>query len=313
MRWACFENKGSRQIGLVIDDAVHALEPHKTLLSLLGDDGEMLERAGDDARNNPRAVLPLASLTLLPPIPEPPTVRDFYAFEQHARAGRKSRGQELPEEWYQIPVFYFTNPAALIGDGAPVALPPGCAMLDYEVEVAAIIGRGGSDIAPRDADRHIIGYTILNDWSARDLQRKEMKLGLGPAKAKDFASTMGPFLVTADEIAPYRKGAAFDLSMTAAVNGVEYTRGNLADIHWSFEEMLAFASRGTRVRAGDIIGSGTCATGCILELSQTHGSERFPWLKPGDHVTVAVDRLGQISNTVHAGRPPIPLRAGLPT
>lgn len=309
MRWVSFvDTQLTERVGLVVGESVHALAPGRPLVSLLGDDGEALERAGELARSQPAEVLALESLTLLPPIPRPPSFRDFYAFEQHARAGRRSRGQDLPNEWYEIPVFYFSNPAALAGDGAPIRMAPGTEMMDFEVEVAAVIGAGGSDISPEDAGRCIVGYMVLNDWSARDLQRKEMAVGLGPAKGKDFASTMGPCLVTADELEPYRKGAAFDLEMTAAVNGAEYTRGNLADIYWSFEEMVAFASRGTRLQPGDIIGSGTCATGCIVELSQTFGPERFPWLRPGDRVEVAVQHLGRISNVIHEGSAPHALR-----
>ncbi len=308
MRWVSFLSDGVPRTGLVTGDAVNTLPAGVMLLSLLGDDGENLSKAGDAARRDPDTVLPLASLALLPPIPHPPSFRDFYAFENHARAGRRSRGQELPAEWFEIPVFYFSNPASLIGHGAPVEAAPGSAMMDYEAEVAAIVGLGGRNIAPEAARRHIIGYSILNDWSARDLQRKEMQVGLGPAKGKDFATTMGPCLVTADELEPFRKGAAFDLAMTATVDGVDYTRGNLVDIHWSFEEMLSFAARGATLRPGDILGSGTCGTGCIVELSQTHGAERFPWLRPSNRVEVAVEQLGRIANTVQAGPSPHKLR-----
>jgi 2-keto-4-pentenoate hydratase/2-oxohepta-3-ene-1,7-dioic acid hydratase in catechol pathway len=138
----------------------------------------------------------------------------------------------------------------------------------------------------------------MNDWSARDVQRREMKLNLGPAKGKDFATTLGPFLVTPDELAGTEAGKAFDLTMTATVNGREYSRASLAGIHWGFDEMLAYASRDTRLRTGDVIGSGTCGTGCILELALVHGSEQYPWLVPGDEVTLAVDRLGTITNRV---------------
>jgi 2-keto-4-pentenoate hydratase/2-oxohepta-3-ene-1,7-dioic acid hydratase in catechol pathway len=310
MRWVSFLANGQERGGRLIGDTVHALPAGTTLLSLLGDDGEALHRAGEAAEADPADTMPLGSLTLLPPIAEPPSIRDFYAFESHARAGRRSRGQELSAEWFAIPVFYFSNPASLIGHDAPVHAALGSSMMDYEVEVAAIVGLGDRDITPGNAARHIIGYTILNYWSARDLQRQEMQVGLGPAKGKDFASTMGPCLVTADELAPFRKRAAFDLAMTATVDGVEYTSGNLADIYWSFEKMLSFASRGARLRPGDIIGSGTCGTGCIVDLSQAQGSERFPWLRPGNRVEVVVEQLGRIANKLHAGAAPHPLRSG---
>ena len=308
MRWVSFQLGGQAGAGRLIGDSIHALPPDITLLSLLDDDGETLERVGQRLERDLDRILPLASVTLLPPIPSPPSIRDFYAFENHARAGRRSRGLDLPAEWFQIPVFYFSNPGSLIGHDAVIEAAPGSAMMDYEAEVAAIVGLGGRNLSPGQAGRHIIGYSVLNDWSARDLQRQEMLVGLGPAKGKDFASTMGPCLVTPDELEPFRKGAAYDLAITAAVDGVEYTRGNLADIHWSFEEMLSFASRGVTLRPGDIFGSGTCGTGCIVELSQMLGADRYPWLRPGNRVEVSVEHLGSIANTLHASDPPYPLR-----
>jgi 2-keto-4-pentenoate hydratase/2-oxohepta-3-ene-1,7-dioic acid hydratase in catechol pathway len=309
MRWVTFRHESDEdRVGRVIDDLVYVLEGGVQLIDLLGDDGERLHQAGERAERDPRGVVPLDQVRLRPPLPRPNSVRDFYAFEQHARAGRRSRGQELPPEWYSLPVFYFSNPAALIGHDEVVPVPPGCTALDYEVEVAAVVGRACRDVSPTEAGRHIIGFTVMNDWSARDLQRQEMRLGLGPAKAKDFATTLGPSLVTVDELEPYRKGTAFDLAMTACVNGREYTRGNLADLYWSYEEMLSYAARGTTVQAGDVIGSGTCATGCILELSQTHGQDAYPWLTPGDVVEVSVDVLGTLRNEIRPGVAPKPLR-----
>jgi 2-keto-4-pentenoate hydratase/2-oxohepta-3-ene-1,7-dioic acid hydratase in catechol pathway len=212
----------------------------------------------------------------------------------------------MEPDWYQLPVFYFTNPAAIVGPFDDVPVPPGSEQLDYELEVAAIVGRGGSDLDPETAERHIAGLCVMNDWSARDLQRREMKLSLGPAKGKDFATSLGPFLVTPDELEPFRSGKAYGLAMTASVNGVEYSRASLAEIYWSFGEMLAYASRGTRLVPGDVIGSGTCGTGCILELSLVHGEEAYPWLKPGDEVTVKVERLGGMVSRIVPGRPPPP-------
>jgi 2-keto-4-pentenoate hydratase/2-oxohepta-3-ene-1,7-dioic acid hydratase in catechol pathway len=172
--------------------------------------------------------------------------------------------------------------------------------MDYELEVAAVVGKGGSDLDPASAGQHIAGYMVMNDWSARDIQRREMKLSLGPVKGKDFATSLGPVLVTPDEIEPYRSGTAFDLQMVARVNGEEWSRASLADIHWSFGDMLAWASRSTRVEPGDVIGSGTCGTGCILELSLVHGGEQYPWLAPGDVVELEVAHLGVLRNTVVA-------------
>jgi 2-keto-4-pentenoate hydratase/2-oxohepta-3-ene-1,7-dioic acid hydratase in catechol pathway len=180
--------------------------------------------------------------------------------------------------------------------------------MDFELEVAAIVGRAGTDLDPREAEQHIAGFCVMNDWSARDVQRREMKLSMGPVKGKDFATSLGPMLVTPDEIESATKGRSYDLTMTASVNGIEYSRASLADIYWSFGEMLAYASRGTRIVPGDVIGSGTCGTGCILELSLVHGSERYPWLQADDVVELSVDGLGTLRNRVVAGAPLRPLR-----
>lgn len=310
MRWATFQDEqGRERAGLVEGDAVRALEPGVRLLDLLGGDGDGLAHAGERALREPASVHQLDSVRLLAPIPVPPSVRDFYAFEQHVRTARQRRGLEMEPDWYELPVFYFTNPAAILGPGDPVAVPPGSAQLDFELEVAAVVGKGGSDLTPEVADQHIAGFVVMNDWSARDLQRREMKLSLGPAKGKDFATSLGPYLVTPDELEAFRKGRAYDLAMTASVNGVEYSRASLADIYWSFAEMLAYASRGTRLMPGDVIGSGTCGTGCILELSLVHGEEAYPWLKPGDEVVLEVEGLGRLPNRVVEGPPMRPLRS----
>jgi len=303
MRWATFvDQEESERIGLVVDGRLHALQPGVRLLDLLGDEGQRLAEAGERARATPNKVFELPAVRLRAPIPVPPSVRDFYAFEQHVRTARQRRGLEMEPDWYELPVFYFTNPAAIIGPSDDVGVPPGTTQLDYELEVAAVVGMAGSDLDPGDAERYIAGFCVMNDWSARDLQRREMRLSLGPAKGKDFATTLGPFLVTPDEIDPYRKAKAYDLAMTASVNGKEYSRASLADVYWSFGEMLAYASRGTRVVPGDVIGSGTCGTGCILELSLVHGEEEYPWLSPGDEVALEVEHLGRVVNHVVDGR-----------
>jgi 2-keto-4-pentenoate hydratase/2-oxohepta-3-ene-1,7-dioic acid hydratase in catechol pathway len=309
MRWATFTDRdGGERVGLVRDGEVRALGPGVRLLDLLGDDGGRMAEAAERASREPADVHDLASVRLRAPIPAPPSVRDFYAFEQHVRTARQRRGLEMEPDWYELPVFYFTNPAAILGPGDDVAIPPGSSQLDFELEVAAVVGKGGSDLDPEEAERHIVGFIVMNDWSARDLQRREMKLSLGPAKGKDFATSLGPFLVTPDEIESDRKDRAYDLAMTASVNGVEYSRASLADLYWSFGEMLAYASRGTRLVPGDVIGSGTCGTGCILELSLVHGEEAYPWLRPGDEVVLEVEGLGRLANRVVEGPPLKPLR-----
>jgi 2-keto-4-pentenoate hydratase/2-oxohepta-3-ene-1,7-dioic acid hydratase in catechol pathway len=310
MRWVTFTEIGNpvRRTGVMVDGRIHACAPGTTLLSLLGDDGQWLRTAADDARNDPRDVVDLDAVQLHAPIPLPPTVRDFYAFEQHVRVARQRRGLEMDPDWYELPVFYFSNPYAINGPDDVVPIPPGSAELDYELEVAAVVGMGGANLDPEQGQRSIAGYCVMNDWSARDLQRREMKLSMGPVKGKDFATSIGPVLVTPDELEDTKRDRSYDLAMTATVNGVEYSRASLADIFWSFGEMIAYASRGTRVEAGDVIGSGTCGTGCILELSMVHGHERYPWLQPGDIVELDVERLGTLRNRVVAGAPPRPLR-----
>jgi 2-keto-4-pentenoate hydratase/2-oxohepta-3-ene-1,7-dioic acid hydratase in catechol pathway len=305
MRWVTFRRGGlgADRVGLVVGSHVHALAQGETLLSLLGDDGERLAAAAQTARDDPADLLSLDDVVLRAPIPLPPTVRDFYAFEQHVKTARKRRGLEMDPDWYELPVFYFSNPYAVGGDGADITVPPGSAELDFELEVAVIVGRGGSDLTPQQAEQSIAGFCVMNDWSARDVQRREMKLSMGPVKGKDFATTLGPMLVTPDEISDARSGRAYDLTMTATVNGREYSRASLAEIFWSFGEMISYASRGTRVEPGDVIGSGTCGTGCILELALVHGGDAYPWLQPGDEVVLTVDRLGSLRNRVVDGSP----------
>jgi 2-keto-4-pentenoate hydratase/2-oxohepta-3-ene-1,7-dioic acid hydratase in catechol pathway len=309
MRWASFRDAaGQERVGVVNGVDVHALAEGTRLIDLLPGGREGLHAAGEAASADPADVVSLDSLNLLAPVPRPPSVRDFYAFEEHVRTARKRRGLDMDPDWYELPVFYFSNPVAVMGPYTDIPVPPGSSALDYELEVAAVVGKGGANLDPATAEEHIVGFCVMNDWSARDIQRREMKLSMGPVKGKDFATTLGPFLVTPDEIEPYRKDRAFDLAMTATVNGTEYSRASLADIYWSFGEMLAYASRGTEVVPGDVIGSGTCGTGCILELSLVHGEDRYPWLAPGDEVSLEVERLGRITSTVVEGEPLKPLR-----
>lgn len=310
MRWVTYRHANGRddRVGLLVESNVHGLEHGVSLVDLLSDDGTRLRRAADRATTEPFEVLALDSVILQAPIPQPPTVRDFYAFEQHVRTARESRGLDMDPDWYELPVFYFSNPYGVVGPEVDVPTGPGSKEMDFELEVAAVVGIGGSDLDARDAQQHIAGFCVMNDWSARDVQRREMKLSLGPVKGKDFATSLGPMLVTPDELEDARRDRAYDLTMTARVNGVEYSRASLADIYWSFGEMLAYASLGTRVEPGDIIGSGTCGTGCILELSLVHGGERYPWLQPGDVVELSVERLGTLRNRVVPGIPVRPLR-----
>lgn len=233
--------------------------------------------------------------SLLPPIPHPPAFRDFYAFEAHVRTARARRGLEVPPAWYEIPVFYFSNHHSLVGDNAGVWAPAGCVELDYELELGIVIGTGGRDISPERAWAHVAGFTILNDLSARDLQRAEMSVGLGPAKGKDFATAAGPVLVTRDEFADRIEGERLTLAMSARVNGREYSRGNTASLHHSIPRLIAQASRDAELYPGDLLGTGTVGTGCLLELGpEIHGG----WLRPGDVVELEIERIGVLRTRI---------------
>jgi len=221
----------------------------------------------------------LEDVRLLAPVPRPPSVRDAYAFEEHIRNAARVTGRPgVPDEWYELAIFYFSNPAAIYGPDEEIPYPADTEELDYELEVAAVIG----------AEAAVGGFTIMNDWSARDLQRKEMKVGLGPAKGKDFATSLGPIVVTPDELGDLR------LEMVARVNGEERSRGNMGDMYHSWEAIIERASANTQLVPGDVIGSGTVGTGCILE----HGDGR--WLQPGDVVELEVEGIGVLRNSVGA-------------
>jgi 2-keto-4-pentenoate hydratase/2-oxohepta-3-ene-1,7-dioic acid hydratase in catechol pathway len=234
---------------------------------------------------------------LLAPVAEPPSIRDFYAFEAHVATARGTRGLEVDPDWYQLPVFYFSNPSAVVSPGDEVRAPAGSAELDYELEVAAVIGFPVRDVDAGAGLASIAGYTVMNDWSARDLQRREMHHGLGPTKGKDFATSLGPVLVTPEEL-PGADAGRPRAAMVARVNGAEWSRGQLVDIHHSWGDLVAHAARNAWLRTGDVIGSGTVGTGCILELSAVHGHDRYPWLQPGDRVELEVDGIGVLVNTV---------------
>jgi fumarylacetoacetate (FAA) hydrolase len=280
--------RASSQPALVIEDRVHTL-PYADMHAVLAAGPE--KAAGRASKES----LSLDEVTFHSPI-HPTTLRDGYAFEQHVLTANRNRGRDVPEEWYQFPVFYFTNPNAVFGHEEIIPYPPYTAALDYELEIAVVIGTGGMNIRPEDAPAHIFGYTIFNDWSARDIQRKEMAVGLGPAKGKDFASSFGPVIVTHESLADKAAGRAgvYDLAMTARINGKEFSRGNFKDIHWSFGEIIARASEAVMLYPGDVIGSGTVGTGCLLELTKFQG----PWLDEGDVVELEVERIGVLRNTV---------------
>jgi fumarylacetoacetate (FAA) hydrolase len=243
----------------------------------------------------------LSEVTLLSPVPRPTSMRDGYAFRQHVEAARRNRGVEMIPEFDLFPVFYFTNHNGVIGEGPLQVMPEHLKKLDFELEAAIVIGKKGRNIKASEADSYIAGYTIMNDWSARYLQMEEMKLSLGPAKGKDFATALGPWLVTKDELESKKitgaDGDRYDLTMTCTVNGKELSRGNLKDMTWSFAQLIERASYGVTLMPGDVIGSGTVGTGCLLELNGSKITDNL-WIQVGDTVTCEIDMLGSLTNNV---------------
>lgn len=236
----------------------------------------------------------LKDVHLQAPIPNPPSFRDFMAFEKHVANSRKKTGAQVPKQWYEIPVFYFSNHHVIVGPDTSIKVPNKTKALDFELEIACIIGKQGTNIKAEEAEDYIFGFTILNDFSARDLQGQEMMVGLGPAKGKDFATATGPYIVTKDEIEAFKSGKGYDLKMIARVNGEQYTSGNWNEIHYSFGEMIERASDSVTLYPGDIIGSGTVGWGCIAELP----AEKQRWLQPNDVVELEVEHLGILKNQI---------------
>jgi len=240
---------------------------------------------------------------IVAPLINPNSFRDFYAFRKHVEAGRKNRGLDMIPEYDEIPVFYFSNHQSIIGPGNVNIQKKHLDKLDFEFEIGIILSKGGKNIKSKDAFKHIAGFTILNDWSARSLQFEEMKLNLGPAKGKDFATSIGPYLVTLDEledkIVGNKSDMCYDLKMKGYLNGSLISEDNLKNITWTFPEMIERASYGVELYPGDLIGSGTCSTGCLLELNLS--SKKDKWLIPGDKIKLCVEGLGILKNTISLG------------
>ncbi len=266
----------------------------------------MLEKA--KAGLIPKDALLLEQDALLAsPIPDPISCRDGYAFRQHVESARKGRGLPMIEEFDAFPIFYYTNHLAITGPGEIFVREKALERLDFELEVAVVIGKEGRNIKASEADSHIFGYVIMNDWSARALQTEEMKLNLGPAKGKDFATSLGPYLVTRDELESKRisgpNGERHDLRMKAFHNGKQVSDGNLKDMSWTFGQIIERISYGVTVRPGEVIGSGTVGTGCYMELNLTTLKDNPVWIKPGDDFVLEVDALGRLENTVRKETP----------
>ena len=259
----------------------------------------MLAWLGGEGRTRSGIELEVPSLSALAPVPEPPSVRDFYAFEGHVAAGARTRGGSVPGYWYEAPAFYFSNPAAIAGPGEPISRPAGVEELDFELEIAAVIGvplaAAGGASAP---GLGVAAFTLMNDWSARDVQRRERTVGLGPHKAKDFATSLGPWLVTPDEL-PYADGR-LRLRAAVEVNGREVARADASTQYFGWPESVAHAGRDTRLRPGDVLGSGTLAGGCLLELGplEVGGGAGGRWIEPGDTVALEARGLGRLETPV---------------
>jgi 2-keto-4-pentenoate hydratase/2-oxohepta-3-ene-1,7-dioic acid hydratase in catechol pathway len=301
MKFITFINREQQQrAGILMNDSVIDLN--------FASNGELPETMADFIKNQSLYIpvvqslletkdLPsinLKNVQLTAPLPNPTSFRDFVAFETHVKNATKRSGDTVAPEWYEMPIFYFSNPNAMKGPEEEVKRPSRCIRLDYELELACVIGKEGKNIKASEAEDYIFGYTILNDWSARDIQMKEMKVLLGPAKGKDFATSIGPYIVTKDELEPYRVGQRFNLEMTAKVNGEVLSKGNFKDIYYTFGDMIERASEDVALYPGDIIGSGTVGFGCLMEL----GTEVHRWLEPGDEVELTITGLGSLTNKI---------------
>ncbi|MGH2953548.1 MAG: fumarylacetoacetate hydrolase family protein [Solirubrobacterales bacterium] len=279
--------EGSRLVGELEGETVYRLAAGSVIAWLRG---EGRERTGEP--------LDIGDLRTLAPVPEPPSLRDFYAFEEHVAAGARLRGTKVAPYWYEAPAFYFSNPASIRGPGEAVERPPATRMLDFELELAAIVGVPVAGAGLDETGLGIAGFTLMNDWSARDVQAQEMTVGLGPHKAKDFATSLGPLLVTPDEL-PYEDGR-LQLGARVIVNGDEIASSDSGGQHFGWPEILAHAARDTRLRPGDVLGSGTLAGGCLLELGPLADPERPDgrFIEPGDVVALEADGLGRLENPV---------------
>lgn len=319
MKIASYLKNNKQSLGVIVQEQLYnlaALDANfpSDILAFL-DEGETamqsLQTRIQQLINGDIKALPENDFHLLAPVPHPRSCRDGYAFRQHVAAARRNRGVEMIKEFDQYPIFYFTNHQAIQGPGDIYCMPDHFEQLDFELEVAIVIGKAGKNIQAKDADAYIAGFTIMNDLSARKLQMEEMLLNLGPAKGKDFSTVIGPWLVTPDELKPFlvapkkgHTGNNYNLSMKCWVNNQLVSEGNMADMDWTFAEIIERSSYGVTLYPGDVIGSGTVGTGCFLELNGT-GKLNNPqyqpqWLKEGDVVKMTINGLGTLENTIRA-------------
>ena len=285
------QDKGDDKFLIIPKDLITTLGDWDRYFPILKEMEEIVQTGDTSKFSNPEL-----DAKILPPVINPPAFRDFYAFEQHVRSARKLRGLDMHPDWFKIAIFYFSNPNCCYGHGQEIPYPSNTTELDFELEFAIIIGNGGSNLKANQSEKVIAGYTILNDWSSRNLQREEMPLSLGPAKGKDFASSFGPYMVTPDELDDaWDDSGKLHLRMTCHVNGKLISDGNANDLYHSFGDMIERASMNTKLMPGEYIGSGTVGTGCILELRPENTGG---WIQKGDTVTLEVERLGKLENKI---------------
>jgi len=263
----------------------------RALLELPNDPLRRLQSALGAASSAPG--MPLASVRLRAPILQPPTIRDFMVYEGHATQGGT---RQVSDAWYRLPIFYFSNPLRIFGPEDAVPYPSASDMLDYELELAAVIGREGSNVSEAEALSYVAGFTIFNDWSCRDLQRDEMKVNLGPAKGKDAATSLGPWMVTTDELAPFFRDGRLHVRCTLKVNGVQWMDNNGGLMYHTWGAMIERASWDSRIVPGDVLGGGTVTGGSIGEAIRNGLPARY--LAPGDVVEIEVEGLGVLRNTL---------------
>lgn len=321
MKFVTVSQNKTEKVGLLVNEIIYILQEEQsdmpaTLLEMLNDWEQYSAKAKEiegkiKAGNALSSGIGYGDACILAPVPKPPSCRDGYAFRQHVAAARRNRKVDMIPEFDSYPIFYFTNHNAIQGPGAIECMPDHFKRLDFELEATIIVGKRGRNITAAKADEYIAGYCIMNDMSARTLQMEEMMLNLGPAKGKDFSTVIGPWMITPDELEPFKipakpghTGNAYNLTMTCEVNGIEVSRGNVGDMDWTFAEILERCAYGVDIIPGDVIGSGTVGTGCFLELNGT-GKFNDPnyteqWLKDGDVVTMKIDQMGTLENTIKA-------------
>ena len=319
MKLVSYIENGAVKLGAIVQEQLYCLQ---AVNEQLPTDIIALIQMGDQVRLETEKQLlnmveadtliaPVKDYILLAPVPSPTSCRDGYAFRQHVEAARRNRGVEMIKEFDQYPIFYFTNHNAIQGPGAVYCMPDHFQQLDFELEIAIVIGKEGRNIKAKDADAYIAGFTIMNDLSARKLQMEEMLLNLGPAKGKDFSTVIGPWLVTPNELENYlvsakqgHVGNNYNLSMKCWVNDQLVSAGNVKDMDWTFAEIIERCSYGVTIHPGDVIGSGTVGTGCFLELNGTgklnNPNYQAQWLQPNDEVKMQIEGLGTLVNTIHA-------------